>query len=134
MKVLIVDDEDYNRKLAEAVLSPYGTSVMAEDGVEGVALFKESLISRQRFNLVLLDIMMPNMDGQQALKEMRSLERKYKVPVTDESTIFMVTAMDSPQHFMEACQYGGCSDYLVKPISVDILLGKLQEYGLIKNL
>ena len=75
------------------------------------------------------DIMMPGIDGQKALSEIRRIERERHV--AKEAVIIMVTAEDEPQDVLKAFYRGGCDDYLIKPIKQEDLLKKLREYNLI---
>ena len=131
MKILIVDDEAVYRDLLEDILQPYGALTVAEDGLEAVSFFEKSLAAGTPFGLVVMDIQMPNMDGMEALKQMRTLERKFNVSVQNETIIIMATSMADTRIFMEAYQYGGCSDYIVKPVGQEILIEKLKKSNLI---
>ena len=70
-KVLIVEDEFTSRKILEDILSPYGQCDMVVDGNDAIKIFKLALKENDPYNLICMDIMMPKMDGQQALKEIR---------------------------------------------------------------
>ena len=134
MKTLIVDDEGANRELLKYILQPYGECIKAEDGVEGVALFKTHLDSGKPFDLVLLDIMMPNMDGQEALLKIRRMEKEvYGISLNskDYSFIIMQTALDDPKHLVNAYFKGKCNGYITKPITREVLLEKLKKHNLI---
>ncbi|MBF0185312.1 MAG: response regulator [Magnetococcales bacterium] len=134
MKTLIADDEFANRELLKHMLRPYGECIMAEDGEVAVKLFKQHLDSAAPFDLVLLDIMMPTMDGQEALREMRRLEKEKYGPSADGSRytfIVMQTSLDDPKHLVESYFKGKCNGYITKPITQDLLLDKLQKHNLI---
>ena len=131
MKVLIVDDEFVNRLLLKSVMTSYGSVVEAVDGMEAVQFFGDALGKNKPFNLVFLDIMMPNMDGHKALVAMRKLEREYKVSAKKEAAIIMVTSLDTPKDTTQAFRYGGCTDYIVKPVIKDSLISKLRSCRLI---
>lgn len=131
MKILIVDDQYENRKLMKDILKPYGTCDLVGDGEEAVDLFTEQLLEGTPYDLVFLDIMMPGMDGQEALKEMRAAETREKVVGGEESVIIMVTALDSPQQVMQAYFKGWCTDYLTKPITPKIIFDKMRAYNLL---
>ena len=135
MKILIVDDDQSNRDLLARILHPYGTSVMAEDGVVGVALFKEALKRGESFDLVLLDIMMPEMDGQQALKEIRIAEKAHygiSLDMKNYACIIMITGMDDPYQLVEAYTKGKCNGYLNKPIIAAEIIEKMRRNNLIE--
>ncbi|MEO5377700.1 MAG: response regulator [Magnetococcus sp. DMHC-6] len=134
MNILIVDDVLENRKLLLEILHSYGSCDLALDGVEAVDFVEASLAEDNHYNLILLDIMMPKMDGQTALRKIRALEYEHGITGSKEAVILMVTANDSPRSATEAFFKGYCTDYLSKPITRQLLLAKLQEYNLIKDL
>ncbi len=115
MNVLIVDDQKENRKLLKEIIGSYGMCDLVGNGAD----------------LVFLDIMMPKMDGHEVLKKMRMIERENGVFGQDESVIIMVTAVDSPRSVLDAFSRGLCTDYLAKPVSREMIFGKMREYQLI---
>ncbi|HXE94855.1 MAG TPA: response regulator [Dongiaceae bacterium] len=132
MKCLIVDDDSFGRELLTYFLSEYAEIMdTAENGVEAVKLFTRSLQEGRPYNLVCLDILMPVMNGQEALKQMRSLERESDIPITEMSVIIMTTALNSLQEIKEAIWQGDCNNYLVKPIAQADLVSLLNKYNLI---
>ncbi len=133
MKILIVDDILENRRLLHGILSSFGHCDMAGNGVEAVELVEAALAEESPYNLILLDIMMPKMDGLAALQAMRAKEEEYGVKGSRESVIIMVTADGSPDSATQAFFKGYCTDYLVKPITRQVLLDKLKEYKLIAD-
>ena len=134
MKTLIVDDEFANRELLKYMLHAYGECVKAEDGLEAVALFKEHMTAGEPFDLVMMDIMMPNMDGQEALQEIRRMEKEVygtSLNTKDYAFIIMQTSLDDPKHLVESYFKGKCNGYITKPITQDVLIGKLKKHTLI---
>ena len=131
MNILIVDDNLPARKLLKNWLQSFGQCDMVNNGREAVDLFAEECTEGNPYDLILLDIMMPVMDGQMALKEIRRMEREFGVPYKDEVVIIMVTAVDTAKDVGEAYTRGGCTDYITKPISKDVLLKKLKDNHLI---
>ncbi|MBF0425138.1 MAG: response regulator [Magnetococcales bacterium] len=131
MRILIADDEPANLLILERYLSSCGTCTLAADGKQAVDLFSQALEEASPFNLVCLDIVMPVFDGVVALTKMRSLEAWHNVPPGQESTIFMVTSIDTAETMLRAFLQGGCTDYLNKPITREAMIKKLQQHGLI---
>jgi two-component system, chemotaxis family, chemotaxis protein CheY len=131
MKTLIVEDDFISRLLLQKLLTPYGPCHLAANGREGVEAFTRALREGKSYDLVCLDIMMPEMDGQEVLKNLRRLEREEGIKVDHEARIFMTTAIDSMENVMEAYYRGGCTTYLVKPIDKGRLLDALREYKLL---
>ena len=133
MNILIVDDLLHNCKLLSNILKPYGHCDTADSGQQAVDLFESALEEGTPYDLVLLDIMMPEMDGQEVLKHMRRIEKEYGIEPREETIIIMVTAVDAKTEVEEAFERGGCTDYLNKPVSSGKLLVKLSEHGLIPS-
>ena len=113
-KVLVVDDAAFMRLRAAKVLMDNGHEVQqAENGVEAVRMYAE-----WRPDAVLMDITMPEMDGLEALKEIRKIDPAAKVA--------MVTAMGQQAIVMEALK-AGAKDFVLKPFQPDRVLGALQK-------
>ncbi|MBF0435159.1 MAG: response regulator transcription factor [Magnetococcales bacterium] len=132
MRTLIADDDLSSRRLLEGILAPYGECVLAETSNHAVELFKEGYDMGKPFQLVCLDIMMPDIDGQAALAKMRDIEKEKKIAPNDQSVVIMVTALNSMQTVVSSFEGGGCNAYLTKPITKRILLEKIKKYGLIE--
>lgn len=131
MRCLVVEDEDFGREMIKCLLMDYADSIdTANNGAEAVQQFERALLDGRPYNLVCLDIMMPVMDGQEALKRMRQLEKGSGNPAAKPAVIIMTTALDSLQEIQEAIWQGDCDDYLVKPISQDDLVALLHKFRL----
>jgi len=118
MRVLLADDHPANRKVIEHFLkgTPI-TLVMAEDGRAAVEKFKEG-----RFDVALMDIEMPIMDGYQATRAIRRFERKTGRAATP--IIALTAHVFTEQKNM--CFASGCTDFLTKPVKRSALLERLQ--------
>lgn len=112
-KILLVDD---NPKFLEDVLPFYGYEVKcAHNGVECL----EILNSGELFDLVLLDIMMPKMDGWETLKNIR------KTPICKDIPVIMLTAVNEDQKMVTGLKIGA-DDYIVKPFVLPNLLARIE--------
>ena len=131
MNILIVDDELPNLKLLRDLLKSFGHCDMAYNGREAVDLFDEGLTDGNPYDLILLDIMMPEMDGQMALIEIRHLERESGMPSAKKVVVIMMTALNTPKDIFEAYYQGKCNGYIVKPVTKDVLLKTLEDNKLI---
>ena len=131
MRILIVEDDFVSRRLMQMLLSSYGECDIAVNGEEAVKAFKASRREKSPYSLICLDIMMPLMDGQEALKQIRAFEKEEKVHPSKEVRIIMTTALDSPKDVIDAYYRGGCNSYLVKPIDRKKLEALLKEYGFV---
>ncbi len=108
--VLLVDD---NPKYLNEALPYYGYEVeTATDGVQAI-----DLLSKHKFDIILLDVMMPNMDGKKTLQEIRKNVATKDVPV------IMITAVEQK---MVECLKIGADDYIVKPFVLQNLLARME--------
>jgi len=115
-KILIVDDDVSIREILATQLGRlrYETAVAA-DGVEAVAAFKAN-----KPDLILMDLMMPQMDGLKATQKIRSLEKKGQ-----RTPIIFLTARDSQQDKLSSALSGG-DDFISKPVSLQELRERVE--------
>ncbi len=132
MKTLIVEDDFTSRLLLQAILSPYGECHIAVNGREAIDAFISARNDGIPYDLICLDIMMPEMDGQAALKEIRSIETENGILSSSGVKIVMTTALGDPKNviasFMELCDA-----YIIKPVEKARLLDIISNMGLIEN-
>ena len=131
MKSLIVEDDFTSRLLMQKILSPYGDSHVAVNGNEALSAFKNAINSEDPYQLICLDIMMPEMDGQATLKAIRAVELEKGVMIGDGVKIIITTALSDMTNKLTAIK-GFCDAYLVKPIDRSKLLNLINSFGLIK--
>jgi two-component system, chemotaxis family, chemotaxis protein CheY len=131
MKTLIVEDEFTSRYILQEFLRQYGECSVVVNGKEGLLAFQVARNTGQPYDLVLLDILMPDMDGLEALKEIRRIEEAEKVPVGNGVKVVMTTAMSNLSSVIESYHIF-CDDYLIKPIDRNRLLQSLKTLGLIE--
>ena len=113
-KVLVVDDAQFMRMRAVKLLTQSGYEcVEAANGVEAMQRYKE-----EKPDAVMLDITMPDMDGLEALKQLRKMDPGAKIA--------MVTAMGQQSIVMEAIK-NGAKDFVVKPFDPNRVLNAVQK-------
>jgi len=113
-QILIVDD---NPKYLSDVLPMYGYEVeIAQDGLQALQILNKG---EKQFDLIILDIMMPNMDGWETLKNIRGNEKFETIP------IIMLTAVDAEQKQVSGLKFGA-DDYIVKPFALPNLLARIE--------
>ncbi|MBA3031195.1 MAG: response regulator [Desulfobacteraceae bacterium] len=133
MKILIAEDDFTSRLVLQGILNKFGDVHVAVQGKECVEAFKLSLETGNAYDLICLDIMMPEMDGHQALKEIRRLEAFLGIKNGKEVKVLMTTVLDDPKNVFEAYYRGGATSYLVKPVHSTDVIKELQQFGLIKS-
>ena len=128
MKVLIVEDEPTAAKLLEHSMRRYADCERASNGEEAFNKFCDALENGKPFDLVFLDIVMPGVDGQEALAAIREAEEGFGVPPEAGVKVIMTSAMDDSQNLYQA-HVAGCNEYLIKPISPADLFKALKKVG-----
>ncbi len=131
MRTLIVEDDFYSRKILQTILSAYGQCDVAVNGQEAVQAFQEALEEGQPYSLLCLDIMMPVMDGQQALQRIREIEDELDLRYGQEVKVLMTTALSDIKNVNQAFFKGGATSYLTKPINKKKLIQEIHDMGLI---
>lgn len=129
MKFLIVDDDFDSRRLVQKILHSYGYADLAADGEEGVEAFRQALQAGEPYDVITLDIMMPNIDGQDALREIRDLEKEYGIPPENSAKVIMISGLDDSQEVHDAFFLGDATSYIVKPIRKKVLIEEIQNLG-----
>jgi len=118
LSILLAEDNLINQKLAEQVLSVYGYSVsIANNGKEALEMIQE-----KQYDLIFMDVMMPEMDGLEATREIRKLKNMIQ-PV-----IVAMTA-NALKGDREKCIESGMNDYMSKPVDQDRIRKLLEHYG-----
>ncbi len=115
LKILIVEDEENIRRILKKYLSKFNiTCIEAEDGKKGLDIFKKN---KDGIDLILMDVMMPVMDGVEATREIRKIS---DVP------IIMLTAKNQDEDEIEGLEVGA-NDFITKPFNLDVLLLRIKK-------
>lgn len=125
-RILVVEDDAPSRELMSVFLKEYGELSFAVNGVEAVDAVRASFDNKELFDLICLDIMMPEMDGLEALKAIRQLEKEKGLAEADGAKVLMTTTASQVSKTMQAFHHG-CSGYLVKPVSKENLAKEIAK-------
>ncbi|MBN8841317.1 MULTISPECIES: response regulator [Sphingomonas] len=111
MNVLFIEDDRMNRRVVRDMLEVAGAAMAeAESAEEGLAI-----LDREDFDILLVDLRMPGMDGISAIREIRKRgDAKASVPV-------IVVTADTAPDLRERCLEAGADDVIFKPVAMDIL-------------
>ncbi len=131
MRILIVEDDFGGRRVMQKLLESYGECDIVIDGDEAVQAFRLAWEENDPYSVIFLDIMMPKMDGQEALKQIRELESSFGIRPRDEVRIVMTTALEDPKNVIEAYHKGGATSYLVKPVDREKIAEEMKKIGLV---
>jgi CheY-like chemotaxis protein len=118
-RILLAEDVDINREIVVSLLEPTLIEIdCAENGAEALRIFCDK---PDAYDLIFMDIQMPEMDGYEAARKIRALENGKQVP------IIAMTA-NVFREDIEKCLDAGMNDHISKPISLDEVLNKLRQY------
>jgi len=130
LKILIVEDDFVCRKLLQMYLSKFGDCFIAVNGQEAVEAVGSAYDENYPYDLICLDIRMPETDGQEALEAIRRIERERGIAGLDCIKVIMTTGLDDSRNIMGAFR-NGCEAYIVKPVEHDKLIKEMEKLGLI---
>lgn len=131
MKCLIVDDDQLGRELIAEYLKGRGSADMAASGREAVEKYQAASESGSPYDLILLDIIMPGMDGHEAAKAIRRLEQERGITPDKGVNIIVLTSLNTPKDVIESYVSAQSAAHLVKPVTPEKLLATLNKLGLI---
>ncbi|MFH0754800.1 MAG: response regulator [Candidatus Omnitrophota bacterium] len=118
-KILIVDDSLADLQLLRTILQGVAETYLAMNSREAIIGYECAMERGKPFDLMLLDMIMPGMDGYQVLQKVREMETSASIPAGRVMPIIMVTGHEKP--FMKEFNRG-CDDYMLKPVDPAALL------------
>jgi two-component system chemotaxis response regulator CheY len=128
MKCLVIDDDKLSRELTTSMLDGVAECDQAATGSEAIDLFSAALVTAAPYDLVLLDIVMPGMNGHETAKAIRAKEKEHNPD--KKVMIVMLTVLNSPNDAFESLLNAQSAAYLIKPVTKENLLGVLSRLGL----
>lgn len=130
VKSLVVDDEFVPRMVLQRILQAHGPCDAATNVVEALAAVRHAIEQKHTYQLICLDIEMPDGSGQEVLKTIRRIESELQVPAELQSRILM-TSSHSHADQVKTAFFNGSDGFLVKPVDQERLMKKLTELALI---
>ena len=127
---MVAEDDASSRILLEKFLSGYGECQVALNGKEAVDTARRARQDRKSFDLICMDLEMPEMNGLTAIREIR---RQEATSVSFKTAKIVVTTSHTDMDYISAALEGGCNAYLVKPIDTAKLLETMKKLGLIED-
>jgi two-component system chemotaxis response regulator CheY len=129
-RILVVEDDFGSRRMMQKLLEEYGEVDVVVDGEEAVQAFSLARAEKKPYDVIFLDIMMPRMDGQEALCQIRQLEREAGVDPLSEVHVVMTTVLEDPHNVVSAYFKGGATAYIVKPVDRLKIRAEMNKFGL----
>ncbi len=109
----------------------YAVCVCAQNGTEAVSAFQRAMREEQPFSAVFMDILMPDMDGNRVVRELRNEEAALGISESDRFKLVMISVCTDTKNVSESF-FGGMADaYIPKPLRPDVLLRELKKTGIL---
>ena len=132
MKILIMEDELTSRMLLQHLMSEYGEIDAVVNGQEALDAFEKSVDLNQRYDLICLDIMVPEIDGQEVLRRIREMEEKLGLDgLYTRTKVVMITALNDVDNFLTAFNEQ-CEGYIMKPFNREKIQSTMKSLNFIK--
>ncbi len=131
MRILIAEDDLASRKVLYKFLSSYGECDITIDGMEALEAFMLAWNEGKPYDLICLDIMMPELDGVKTLKTIRDIENQKGIEESKRAKVIMTTALNDTDSVFGAFETG-CEAYAAKPIDMKKLAEVMKKLGLIQ--
>lgn len=125
MKVMIIEDVTLNQKILERLLGDQAQCHVYKDGLDGLQAFLDASKTKEPFDVIFLDIMMPGINGFEVLQKIREMD-----PKSEKVKVIMSTSMADKDNVVKAISYG-CDGYLIKPYRKEDIQHQLKKLGLI---
>jgi two-component system chemotaxis response regulator CheY len=132
-RFLVVDDEDMGRLMLQEFLAEFSNCDTAANGKEGLLLFEKALADGVPYDLLCVDIIMPEMNGLALVRKIREIEQSHPVFTDLHTKIFVISSSDSAWDKADFLLDNLCDDYIVKPFSRTDLMAKLRAIELIES-
>ena len=124
--ILVVEDDESARELYKMALKDKAECDTVSNAREAVIAYSKAIRKGPRYDLILLDITLPDRNGIKVLEEIRYKEKKIGYKDHQKTPIIMVTGTSDKKTVIAACREG-CDDYIVKPLGDGVLLSKIEK-------
>jgi len=131
LKVLVVEDDFTSRVLLQSLLLEFGTPHVAVDGIEAIQAFCSARQSGKPYDLVCMDVRLPEMNGMEALERIRMIEKQEGIQPSNAVKIFMTTGVRDLKTVSSSFN-ALCDAYLTKPLDASDMIAELRQHGLIR--
>lgn len=133
MKFLVVEDDLVSQEVLKSILLPHGQCEVANNGKVALDMIQAAWGTGENYDMIFLDIMMPVMDGQTTLREIRRLEDEKGIGGSDMAKVVMVTALEDAKNVMKAFVRGSCEAYITKPIYPKKIEETLAQFNMLQE-
>ncbi len=130
MRILIVEDDFDTRLMLQTLVEEMAQCDIAVNGKEAVRAFQLAHANDNPYDLILLDIMLPEINGREALRQIREIEEEMDIGGRDKVPVIMVSALDDADNIMGSFFHEGCDAYITKPFKKEALITEIKKLGM----
>lgn len=130
MKSLVVDDELVSRSKLKKIMEAFGPCDTAENGDQAVLAVIKAMNQDAPYAVILMDLMMPVMDGHEALKRIRAIEKERRIEPGKETRVIVVSSLEDQKNVCQAFFKGLASVYVTKPVNREAVDTALRSLNL----
>ena len=130
LRILLAEDDLSCRLVLQTFLSRHGECQAAVNGTEAVEAFRIAMEQGKPYDLICMDILMPEMNGREAVRHIRAMEEARGILSTLGAKIIMTTTVEDVKEVI-LCYQELCDAYLMKPIDLTELIGQMKRYQLV---
>jgi two-component system, chemotaxis family, chemotaxis protein CheY len=131
LSVLTVDDDEVTQFHVSQLLLELGRSRIAYSGEEAIARVEDSLTGGEAYDLILMDVMLPGLDGLATVRGIVTRFNEQRVPLENRPKIVMLSSVDERDTQIDALYACGADYYLTKPLENERFIQALREMGLV---
>lgn len=132
LRCLVVDDDQLAREMVIAMLEGIGNCDQACNGREAIDAFLCAQAEGAPYSLILLDILMPEMDGHEAAKVIRGYEQAQGITADKGVVIIVLSCLNTPKDIVQSYISAQSAAHLIKPVRPEKLMKALKQLGLIE--
>lgn len=130
-RCLVVDDDQLSREIAINMLEGIAVCDQANNGRKAIDAFLSAQAEGEPYRLIMLDILMPEMDGHEAARAIRGYEQAQGITPDKGVTIIVLSCLNTPKDIVQSYIAAQSSAHLIKPLQPEKLMKSLHQLGLI---
>jgi two-component system chemotaxis response regulator CheY len=132
IRILVLEDDPVSGKLITNYLEPYGDCDLVTDGKSAVEFFQKAIQTDDRYQLIFVDIMVPEIQGHDVVRMIREMEQNENIPFEKRAKVIITSSLSDAENIIESFKAAGDS-YLIKPIRKTKLINEIKSLGLLKG-
>jgi two-component system, chemotaxis family, chemotaxis protein CheY len=131
MRTLIVEDVHFLALILQRIIEPYSKADFAQNGAVAIDKYTKAFTKGKAYDLICLDLLLPEMDGFEVLRSLRQFEDEFNLPPEARTKVVVISTFND-QNTVNKARAAGCDSYIAKPFRKDRVLKTIEKLGLIE--